>query len=361
MADCSQSNPCDPCNEYDNCGCVNPTTFGCVTTGKARECLGTESGMNGEDVLDLIEEVACDAGKIMIDADDECPEYLSDKLGEGTNITFSYTGTGCDRRLVIHATEGGVPVDIHVKVSEDDTTSGYLYDKIDGGTYITKSILNSGGNEVLRLQVVPATLVSSDVGNQLTLGTDGALKTLYSAPDGSETVVIAGTGVTVTGTGTSTDPYIVSTNPAIQIVRSCFDSVWRPITLVASGNANVVYASGAPEYRYRYDGTIEFRGSISYTVAFGTYATSNRKFTVPMGNIPITCVTAGEMIGTKDLKSITYIDAPQVGADQYTQLYGYVIRMSAQNLILEFQSSFINATSKSIVVNFEGAVIHPNI
>jgi len=211
------------------------------------------------------------------------------------------------------------------------------------------------------LQVVPATLVSSDVGNQLTLGTDGALKTLYSAPDGSETVVIAGTGVTVTGTGTSTDPYIVSTNPAIQIVRSCFDSVWRPITLVASGNANVVYASGAPEYRYRYDGTIEFRGSISYTVAFGTYATSNRKFTVPMGNIPITCVTAGEMIGTKDLKSITYIDAPQVGADQYTQLYGYVIRMSAQNLILEFQSSFINATSKSIVVNFEGAVIHPNI
>lgn len=359
---CNESNPCDPCTQYDNCGCLNPNTFGCTNyTGTALECLDVANGENGDDILAKIDEKICDIGKVMLDEDDTCPEYLSDKIAAGLNIDISYTGTGCDRQMVISATEGGVPVDVNVKVSEDDTTSGYLNEKLETGAYLTKTINNPAGNEVLEIDVVPATLISSDVGNQLTLGGDGGLKTLYSAPDGTETIVTAGTGVTVSGTGSVSDPYIVSTNPSIQAVRPCFDGVWRTITLVASGNANVVYASGAPEFRYRFDGTIEFRGSITYTVSFGTYQTSNRKFTIPMGNIPITCVTAGELIGTKDLKSINYIDIPQVGADQYTQLYGYVIRMSAQNLVLEFQSSFINATSKSIVVNFEGAVVHPAI
>lgn len=365
MSYCSScnSNPCtcDPCSQYDNCGCLNPTTAGCVTTSKARECLGTEAGENLEDVIDKIEEVACDAGKVMIDSDDTCPEYLFDKLEEGLNISFAITGTGCDRKIQINATEGGVPVDVNAKVSSDDTTSGYLDEKIVTGTYLTKNVLSPAGNEKLELDVVPETLISTDVGNQLVLGGDGGLKTLYTAPDGSETIVTEGVGVIVSGTGTSLDPYIISTNPSIQIIRPCFDGVWRNVTLVASGNANVVYASGNPQFRYRYDGTIEFRGSITYTVAFSQYSSSGRKYTVPMGNIPITCVTAGEMAGTKDLKSINYIDIPQVGADQWGQMYGYVIRMSAQNLILEFQSSFISATSKSIVVNFEGATIHPNI
>jgi hypothetical protein len=359
MSDCNT--PCDPCNEHDNCGCLHPTTFGCVTTTKTRECLETSSGENGEDILDKIDEAICDIGKVLLDADDACPEYLSEKISAGLNIDISYTGEGCDRTMVISATEGGVPVDVNVKVSADDTTSGYLYDKIQTGTYLTKSEVTPAGNEKLRIDVVPATLVSADVGNQLTLGGDGKLKTLYTAPDGSETVVIAGTAVTVSGTGTIIDPYIISTNPSIVAARPCFDATWRAVTLVASGNPSVVYASGAPQYRYRFDGTVEFRGSITYNVAFGTYVSASRKFTIPMGNIPTTCLTAGEMIGTKDLKGINYIDAPQAGADQYAQQYGYIIRMSAQNLILEFQSSFLNATAKSIVVNFEGAVIHPQI
>lgn len=358
---CPDTNPCEPC-VYDNCGCLNPNTFGCTTySGTALTCLDIANGEEGNSILQKIEAKVCDIGKVKFNDEDTCPQFLADKIEAGLNIDISYSGTGCDRVMVISATEGGVPVDVNAKVSSADTTSGYLNDKLQAGTYLTKSIVSPAGNEKLKFDVVPATLVSADLGNQLTLGTDGGLKTLYTAPDGSETIVTAGVGATVTGTGTTSDPYIVSTNPSIQVARSCFDNTWRNITLVASGNPSVVYAAGAPQYRYRFDGTIEFRGSISYTVAFGTYSTANRKFTVPMGNIPVTCLTAGEQIGTSDLKSITYIDTPQASADQITQMYGYVIRKSAQNLILEFQSSFTAATSKSIVVNLEGAVSYPTI
>lgn len=361
---CPNNDPCTPldpcsCNEYDNCGCTNPTIFGCTTTNKTRPCLGTQSGEDGESVLDKIEAKVCDIGKVKLTADDTCPEYLSEKISAGLNIDISYTGTGCDRTMVISATEGGVPVDVNVKVSNNDTTSGKLYDKIDPGAYITKSITNPSANEVLRLDLQPSQLVSADIGNQIVIGGDGGLKTLYTAPDGSETIVVAGVGVVLSGSGTAIDPYIVSTNPSIQATRPCFDGVWRNITLVSSGNPLVTYAAGTPQFRYRFDGTLEFRGSITYTVQFGNYQSSNRRFNIPMGVLPITCVTAGEQAGTSDLKGINYIDIPQASVDQYTQMYGYIIRKNAQNIQLEFQSSFINATTKSVVVNFEGAVSHP--
>lgn len=351
---CPEVNPCDPCNEYDNCGCLNPTTFGCVTTNKVRECLGTESGEDGESVLDKIEEKVCNIGKVIIDDNDTCPEGLFDKLEAGLNISLTQSGTGCDKKIRIDATEGGVPVDVNVKVSSNDTTSGYLYDKIQTGTYLTKSIVTPSGNEKLKLDVVPATLVSGDLGNQLGLGTDGKLVTLYTAPDGSETKLIAGTGTTVTGSGTLVDPYIVSTNASIQVARPCFDGIWRNITLVATGNPSVTFMSGAPQYRYRFDGTIEFRGSATYQVAFGNNVSASRKFTITAGNIPTTCLTLGEQAGTIDLKSITYIESAG-------QMYNYIIRKATQNIVLEFQSSFTAATNKTIVVNFEGAVSHPLI
>jgi hypothetical protein len=351
---------CAPCDLYDNCGCTNPNTFGCTSySGSALPCLDVANGEDGDSILGKIEEKVCGIGKVMVDGDDTCPEYLTDKLSAGTNITLTAVGTGCDRTVRIDAIEGGVPVDVNAKVTVNDTTSDYLNNKISTGTYLTKSILNPAGDEELELDVVPETLISEDTGNQLTLGTDGGLMTLYTAPDGSETKVVEGTGVTVTGTGTLADPYVVSTNPSIQVVRSCFDNIWRPITLVATGNPNVVYISGAPQYRYRFDGTIEFKGSATYTVSFGTYQTANRKFTVTIGNIPTTCVTLGEQAGTADLKGINYIDTPQASADQIVQQYGYIIRKSYHNIIFEFQSSFTNATAKTIVVNFEGSVSHP--
>lgn len=366
---CPDNNPCNqtPCTDpHDNCGCVNPNTFGCTSySGLALPCIDIVNGEDGDSVLEKIEAAVCslqtNKGKILINDDDTCPEFLFDKLEEGLNISFSISGTGCDRRLKINAVEGGVPVDVNAKVSSDDTTSGYLNDKIVTGSYISKITLNPAGNEQLQLDVDIDSLISTDVGNQITVGGDGGLSLLFTPADGSETKLIEGLGVIVSGTGTTIDPYIVSTNPSIQIVRSCFDSTWRNMTLSASGNANVVYASGNPQYRYRYDGTIEFRGSITYTVAFGAYSTSNRSFTVPMGSIPLTCITGGEQAGQADLKNINYIDVPQASADQITQQYGYVIRKNAQNYSLVFQSSFTNPTSKSMVVNFEGVVVHPLI
>lgn len=356
---CQDTN--DPCGQYD-CGCLNPNTFGCTSyAGAALPCLGVVNGEDGDAILTKIDAKVCNIGKVLINSDDTCPEFLFDKLEEGLNISFNITGTGCDRKLVINAVDGGVPIDVNAKVSSNDTTSGYLYSKIDTGSFLSKTIINPSGNEILKLNVLPSALISGDAGNQLTIGTDGALSTLYTPPNGSETKVVSGVGVAVSGTGTTIDPYIISTNPSIQVARSCFDSVWRPITLIATGNANVVFVSGAPQYRYRFDGTIEFKGSATYTVSFGAYGTSSdRKFTITTGNIPTTCLTAGEQAGTADLKGINYIDIPYAAGIE-AQQYGYIIRKSSQNIIVEFQSSFAIAKTKTIVVNFEGAISHPSI
>lgn len=360
---------CVPCSELDNCGCLNPSTFGCTTYANALALdnidVDAASGEDGDSILEKIDAaiglLQDNEGKVKIDGDDTCPEYLFDKLEEGLNISFTQTGTGCDRKIVINAVEGGVPIDINVKASAADTTTGYLYDKIDGGTYLTKSILTPGANEKVRLQLVPSTLISADAGNQLILGGDGKLKTSTTAADGSETKIIEGAGVTVDGSGTLADPYVIATNPSIQVVRPCFDGIWRNITIVATGNPNVIFVSGAPQYRYRFDGTIEFKGSLTYNVAFGAYSTGDRKYTVTVGNIPTTCLNGTEQAGVADLKGINYIDIPQASADQITQQYGYIIRKSSNNIILEFQSSFTAATPKTVVVNFDGAVSHPSI
>lgn len=368
---CSDSNPCsDPCVDstnpcYEDCGCINPTTFDCITKPGTHDALDITNDMTGKQALTaanaVVQELLDDKGKVTIDSSDTCPEYLLDKLEAGLNISLTRTGTGCSSKIVIDASAGGVPVDVKAKVSSNDTTNGYLTDKIETGTFLTKTTLSPAGNEKLEIDVVPSTLISADNGNMLTLGTDGALKTSYTTPDGTETIVTSGSGVTVTGDGSTGNPYVVSINPSITAVRTCADGVWRDVTLVATSNANVVYVSGTPKYRVRYDGSIEFKGSSTYTVAFGAYSTGNRKFTVIAGNIPTTCITSGEQAGTADLKGINYIDAPQASGDQIAQQYGYIVRKTNNNIVLEFQSSFSNSTSKTIVVNYDGVISHPNL
>lgn len=312
---CTPDNPC-----YQDCGCLNPTTWECITLPGILAPIGVTNNMNGLQVLQSI--------SATIDA-----------------LTITPPAPGSD---------------VYAKVSVTDTTADYLNDKLLVTNLLTKTVINPGTNEKIRFSVNLVNMISADPDNLLEIGTDSKFRVIASSTP-ADIVVTAGTGVTVTGSGPAADPFVVSINPSISVVRSCFDSIWRNMTLAASGSASVVYVSGNPQYRYRYDGTVEFRGSVTYTVSFGTYSSGTRKFTVPMGSIPTTCLTAGEQTGTSDLKGINYIDAMQASADQIVQQYGYIIRKNAQNYFLEFQSSFTNATSKTIVVNFEGVVFHPNI
>lgn len=324
---CNDTNPCVPCSEcqdtnpcYGDCGCLNPTKFECVTNPGNHPDIGVTDDMNGKEVLDAI------------------------------NTTIA--------NLVVNPPTPGT--DKFVQVTANDTTTNYLWDKIAVSPHIQKSILNSSADEKLKLTLLPVELISTDGGNILDIGSDGKLRAI-SPSASSNTYITNGSGVTVTGSGDLGDPYVISTNPSISAAKPCFDGIWHNVTLIAIGNANVTYVSGTPKYRIRFDGSIEFKGSATFTIAFGAYTTSNRKYTITIGNIPSTCLSLTEQAGVADLKNINYIDSPQAGADQYAQQYGYIIRKSTQNVIIEFQSAFLNATSKTIVVNFDGAVSHPNI
>lgn len=323
------TNPCDnPCAPYDNCGCLNPTTWQCITLPGVLTSIGVTADMNGLQVLQAI------------------------------NTAFN--------NLVIPNPPAGS--DIYAKVSSSDNASDYLSNKLTVGQFMTSTVLNPGANEKLRFNVSPGSLISTNSGNAMDLGTDGKLRVLIPTPI-ADISLQQGTGVTITGTGPAADPYIISINPSIAATRTCFDGVWRDVTLTSTGNSAVTLVSGQPQYRVRFDGTVEFRGAATYTVNFGAYSdlAGTRKKVATIGNVNnIAALASGcglsltEMAGIVDMKAITYIDQPGTG-DQITQQYGYIIRKNGFNIIIEFQSAFILATSKQIVVNFESCQIHPNI
>lgn len=363
---------CDTCpdtNDQYTCGCINPTTFGCTTYTKdvnlpAIDVATDDEDLDGDTIVkkinDAIAVLQAAKGKILISTNDTVLAELKDKISAGSNITLTEVGTGSERRLRIDAVEGGTPVDVNVKITSADTVSGYLNSKLVIGNHLTKATQNVGANETLKLDVNPTSLISSDAGNLVALGNDGRLKVSFTSPNGSETKMASGNGIVVSGSGTNLDPYVVSANGFIQSTRSCFDEIWREIPLTSStGTSSVTYTAGKPMYRYRYDGSIEFKGSITYNVSFGSYTSTSRRFAITAGSLPTTCVSLTEQAGVSDLKGINYIDSLQASSDQIVQQYGYIIRKSNQNIIVELQSAFTNATTKTVVVNFDGAVFHP--
>lgn len=313
---CTDCNDCSSdCYDY---GCLNPTTFECVTKPGTHEDIGVTNDMTGTEVLEAI------------------------------NTTI--------KNLVLPSPSSA---DIYSKVSATDTTSNYLTNKLVVGTFLTKTILNPAANEQIRFNLDINSVISADADNELALGTDGKLRVL-PVPVAADIQVVAGSGVTVSGTGPASDPFIVSINPSITAARTCFDGVWNDLSLIATGTGDVTYVSGTPKYRIRFDGSIEFKGSATYIVNFGAYSTSGRKRTITLGALPTTCLNLSEQTGTSDLKSINYIDQPGSG-DQITQMNGFIIRKINQNILVEFQSSYITSTTKTIVVSFDGAISHPNI
>lgn len=317
--ECLDSNPC-----YDGCGCLNPTTFECVTKPGIHTNINVVDAMNGKQVLTAID------------------TKISDIQNEILTLNGGFTPT----------------VDTKVKISISDTTAGVLNDKIANGTFVKKTVINPAGNEKMKFDIVPVELLSTDLNNSLTIGSDNKIK--YIAPNNTF-YITEGNGINVTGTGTISDPIIISTSTSIQALRPCFDGIWRNLIIGPTGNAAVTFVTGQPKYRYKFDGTIEFKGNITYTVAYGAYSTGARKQLISVGSVATTCLSAIEQNGISDLKGINYIDTPQAAADQIAQQYGWIIRKNTQNIQIEFQSSFSIPTTKTVVVSFDGAMSNPNI
>jgi hypothetical protein len=124
----------------------------------------------------------------------------------------------------------------------------------------------------------------------------------------------------------------------------------------------VSFVSSNAKYRIRYDGTVEFKGNATYTVNFSEYHGTTSKYSVTSRwyrQSPV--ITLPEQNGVYQLKGISFIDTPQAAADQITQTYGYIIRKSSKDIYIDFQSAFSDATTKTIVVSFDGAVFHPSL
>jgi hypothetical protein len=365
---CNKCNPVNPC--YDNCGCLNPTTFECVTNfTKAYNNIPFYVGQNGNDLLTnldtVIKSLKDEQYKIKVDDADTCPDSLFDKLEAAGDVSFSIVGSGCNRKLRINSTASGNPIDENVKISGTDTTANFLGAKVVDGTYVKKTTLNGGGNEQLKFDITLADLISTDSGNQLTQGVDGKLKTSFSTPDGSETKVSVAQnqGLTLSGTGTLSDPYVLGTYGNTFPKRTYFDGAWRNLTFTNGGESNISVSSQSVQFRYRGDGTIEFRGSVTYSVQF---TSSNKRIIAIAASFPANGsnnVTSAELNRVVNLKNYMTFDVPtSIGAPNLT---GYNVNMLAAapasnaNIQIEFMHN--TAATKSIVITMDGAVYHPNI
>lgn len=369
---CNECNTVNPC--YDNCGCLNPTTFECITNIKqSYSQIPFYINQTGHDFLlnlnSTIETIKNSLYKVRADDSDSCPDSLYDKIEAGNeNITLEVTGSGCNRKLVISAGEGigSAGIDRYVKISANDTTSDYLTNKISDGTYVKKTVLNPGLDEEIRFDITLADLISTDSGNQLTQGVDGKLKTSFIAPDGSETKisVAANQGLTLQGNGTVGTPYIIGTNGAIFAIQPFCDGVWKPLIFTNGSNSDVTVNSQSAQYRLRFDGTIEFRGVINYTVNF----TTSNKITITANNFATggsNMFPSSVFTRAVNLKSFTTFSAPNT-INITPKLTGYNINTlvpgSSPTSPVPIVIEFLNDTSgpKNIVVTLDGCQYHPN-
>lgn len=359
--ECNSSNPC-----YDNCGCLNPTDWACINNPGSYPNLNISNTDNGVTVLEKINteitELQNNEGLIKSDLSNTCLRSLYDIVEAGENIAITKTGTGCNQKIVITGGEGigAAGSDVNVKISATDTTTDFLNEKILVGTYVSKTVLSPGGNEKLRLDVIPSTLVSSDIGNMLTTGTDNKLKTIYTAPDGSETKVSAGSNVTVTGTGRSSDPYVISVPVGIFAKRSYFDGVWKPLTFTTAANPSLTLVSQSAQYRLRFDGTIEMKGNVTYNIAFSN--STGNKIISNVSSIPtggVSNLAALEIDRTIDAKNVVTFDSPTT-INTSPNIFGYTVRIVAGgNIWVEFLGN--TSGSKTIVLSLDGIIYHPNI
>jgi hypothetical protein len=329
---CTDINPCgcleqncNDCSPYDNCGCLNPTTFECITKPPVLANVIIDSGMNGAEVLKSIDDVL---------------GSLKESIA-----------------AIVNPTENSS--DVRVKISATDTSTGFLEAKLQKGNHITVTKMGTGTNESLRISVTPKTLISPAAGNLLSENNG----LLFISADGVASPVYLrnGNGISITGTNTASDPFIISANGFIQATRSCFDGIWKDFINSTISVPGVSFVSSNAKYRIRYDGTVEFKGNATYTVNFSEYHGTTSKYSFVAGGIGSSCLTLPEQNGVYQLKGLSFIDTPQPASDQITQSYGYIIRKSSKDIYIDFQSAFSGATTKTIVVSFDGALCHPSL
>ena len=361
---CNECNPVNPC--YENCGCLNPTTFECITNFTQNyPYIPLNVNQTGSEFLSqlnaTINGLQSNLYKVKADDSDTCPDNLFDKIEAGSNIGISVSGSGCNRKLTINAGTGFVvPPDVFTKVSANDTTSGYLGAKTIDGIYVKKTITSPGANEKIKFDITIADLISGDSGNQLTQGLDGKLKTSFSAPNGSETKISIAdnSGLTKSGTGTSSDPYILGTYGNNFPARTYFNGVWRDIIFNNGAAANLSVTSQSVKFRYRTDGSIEFKGSVTYSVKFDA-GTGNKRI-INGASFPangINNVTSGELDRIVNLKNYMTFDVPTAIATA-PNLTGYNINML--DAAFEFMHN-TTAAAKIIVITMDGCVYHPSL
>ncbi len=327
MSNCSDCNECNECLEdnpcYDNCGCLNPTTFECITVpGLGLNYVPITNSMNGKQVLAAINAA------------------IGDLQASVADIVAPISNSS----------------DIKVKVSSNDTLTGYLGSKIGEGSHIKINTLNPSGNEILRIAVTPNTLISADAGNSLSLGTDQRLKVVVPTPDNGN--LVNGANITITGVGSLANPYIISSPNVLAPIRPCFDGIWRVLPLNSLTNPGITYIAGIPKYRIRHDGTIEIKGTITYSVAFGAYNSLTYRLADSIATLPSTCLTLTEQAGAADLKSIFTTTDP---TGTHPEFSSYKIQKGSNGIRIEFGSGFKTGKTITMVVSFDGVMIHPNI
>jgi len=92
-----------------------------------------------------------DTYKDMVSSLDTTPDYLKNKIRQGSNITITLVSGGANEFLQVASTASGGSSTSKVKASTTDTTEDYLNIKLRAGSNITLVLISGGANEYIRV------------------------------------------------------------------------------------------------------------------------------------------------------------------------------------------------------------------
>lgn len=105
--------------------------------------------------------------KVLVELSDTTPGFLLDKLGAGSNISFTIINPGANEKIIIAANVPPGSSDHKVLVDGADTTAAFLAAKLAAGSGIALNILNPGGDEQVEISTTgapPTGVAGGDLG-----------------------------------------------------------------------------------------------------------------------------------------------------------------------------------------------------